>query len=256
MEMKNVVQVMRKANTPKQIVMFPFGGGSGYSYMELIKDIETNVEIIVINPPGRLLDGAKPLESIDAMVYLYSKQLRPLLKDNPLFFGHSIGGIVAYEVCKALVKEISIKKMIISSVNPPYRVKDSVDLYSEMDRVTLIKKSTELGGMPQLFKSEPELLEMFINGLRADLKALESYTPEKPENVKKLNINTSVLYSEGDYILDTSNIREWELYLECSEFIPFEGDHFYIFEESNRKAVARIISRYVKQMASSLPSFQ
>jgi external thioesterase TEII len=254
--MKNVVQVMRKTNTPRQIVMFPFGGGSGYSYMELIKDIETDVEIIVINPPGHLLDETKPLESIDAMVYLYSKELRPVLKNNPLFFGHSIGGLVAYEVCKALGKEMSIKKMIISSVNPPYRVKDSVDLHSEMDRETLIKKSTELGGMPQLFKSEPELLEMFIKGLRADLKALESYIPEKPGEVKKLNVNASVLYSDGDYILDTSNIREWGLYLECSEFIPFAGDHFYLFQESNRKAVARIISKHVRQLSTNLPSFQ
>lgn len=254
--MKNVVQVIRKANTPRQIVMFPFGGGSGYSYMELVKDIETDVEVIVINPPGRLLDGEKPLESIDAMVYLYSKELRPMLKDNPLFFGHSIGAYVAYDVCQVLAKEIPIKKMIISSANPPHRAKDSVDLHSEMDRETLIKKSTELGGMPQLFKSEPELLEMFITGLRADLKALESYTPEKPESVNKLNVNASVLYSEGDYILDTSNIREWELYLECSEFVLFKGDHFYIFEETNRKAVARIISKYIKQIPSSLPSFQ
>jgi surfactin synthase thioesterase subunit len=254
--MKNVVQVMRKANTARQLVMFPFGGGSGYSYMELVKDIETEVEIIVINPPGHLLDGAKPLESIDAMVYLYSKHLRPFLKDNPLFFGHSIGGLVAYEVCKSLLREISIKKMIISSLNPPYRVKDSLDLHSEMDRETLIRKSMQLGGMPQLFKSEPELLEMFITGLRADLKALESYNPERPGNVKKLGVNASVLYSDGDYILDTSNIREWELYLECSEYIPFEGDHFYLFQESNRKAVARIISRHVTQMPSSLPSFQ
>jgi surfactin synthase thioesterase subunit len=254
--MKNVVQVMRKANTGKQLVMFPFGGGSGYSYMELIKDIETDVEIIVINPPGHLLDGAKPLESIDAMVYLYSKQLQPMLKNNPLFFGHSIGAYVAYDVCKVLAKEIPIKKMIISSANPPNRAKDSVDLHSEMDRETLIKKSTELGGMPQLFKSEPELLELFITGLRADLKALESYTPEKPETVKKLNVNASVLFSEGDYILDSSNINEWEFYLECSEFIPFKGDHFYLFQESNRKAVAHIISKHVKQMPTSLPSFQ
>ena len=254
--MKNVVQVIRKANTPGQIVMFPFGGGSGYSYMELIKDIETDVEIIVINPPGHFLDEAKPLESISAMVYLYTKELRPLLKANPLFFGHSIGAYVAYDVCKALAKEIPIKKMIISSANPPNRAKDTVDLHSEMDRETLIKKSTELGGMPQLFKSEPELLEMFITGLRADLKALESYTPEKPGNVKKLKVNASVLYSDGDYILDTANIREWELYLECSEFIPFAGDHFYLFQESNRKTVASIISKYVSQMPVSLPLFQ
>lgn len=254
--MKNVVQVMRKANTPGQIVMFPFGGGSGYSYMELIKAIETDVEIIVINPPGHFLDGAKPLESIDAMVYLYSKKLRPLLKDNPLFFGHSIGAYVAYDVCKVLAKEIPIRKMIISSANPPNRASDSVDLNSEMDRETLIMKSTELGGMPQLFKNEPELLEMFITGLRADLKALESYTPEKPENVKKLNVNASVLYGDGDYILVPSKIREWKFYLECSEFIPFAGDHFYFFQESNRKAVARIISKHIRQMPFSLPSFQ
>jgi surfactin synthase thioesterase subunit len=254
--MKNVAQVMRKANTPWQIVMFPFGGGSGYSYMELIKAIDADVEIIVINPPGHFMDGAKALESIDAMVYLYSKELRPLLKNNPLFFGHSIGAYVAYDVCKILAKEIPIKKMILSSANPPNHAMDSVDLDSEMDRETLIKKSTKLGGMPHLFKDEPELLEMFITGLRADLKALENYTPEKPENVKKLNVNASVLYSEEDYILVPSKIREWEFYLECSEFIPFAGDHFYFFQESNRKAVASIISKHVRQMPSSLPSFQ
>ncbi|UCH92256.1 MAG: thioesterase [Candidatus Aminicenantes bacterium] len=247
---------MRKANTPKQIVMFPFGGGSGYSYMELIKDIDTDAEIIVINPPGHLFDGTEPLESINAMAYLYSKELRSSLKDNPLFFGHSIGGIVAYEVCKVLEKEVDIKKMIISSVNAPHRAKESVDLHSEMDRETLIQKSTELGGMPQLFNNEPELLDMFIVGLRADLKALENYTPEKLRDVKKRNINTSVLYGDRDYILNVSKIREWEHYLDCSEFIPFPGDHFYLFEESNRKAVARVISKHVNQMASSLPSFQ
>ena len=243
--MRNVVQVLRRANTQKQIIMFPFGGGSGYSYVELIKDIEAAAEIIVINPPGRLLDGAKPLESIEAMAYLYAKELRPLLKNNPLFFGHSIGGIVAYEICKSLGKEFNIGNMIISSVNPPHRVLESVDLHSSMDNETLIRKSSALGGMPHLFKDEPDLLEIFIEGLRADLKALENYTPAKLEEVEKLGIVTSVLYSEGDYIVNPVNIREWEYYLECSEFLTFPGDHFYLFEESNRKAVARLITQKV-----------
>jgi len=50
--MKAVVQVLRKANTPKQMVMFPFGGGSGYSFAGLIGEIDKETEIIVINPPG------------------------------------------------------------------------------------------------------------------------------------------------------------------------------------------------------------
>ena len=241
---------MRKSNRPKQVVMFPFGGGSGYSYMELINGIDSDAEILVINPPGHLLDGAKPLERIDAMVYLYAIELRPLLKPGPLFFGHSIGGLVAYELAKTLGKEIELKQMIISSVNPPHQAKEQVDMHSEMDRETLIQKSTAMGGMPQLFKSEPELLEAFIRGLRADLKALENYVPEAPGKAGKLNIKTTVLYSDGDYIVDAAKIREWELYLECTEFIPFPGDHFYLFEESNRKAVARIIAQHVNRLAS------
>lgn len=241
--MKGFVQVIRRARSPKQLVMFPFGGGSGYSYMELIKEIDRNTEIIVVNPPGHLLNNGKPLESIEEMVYLYSKELRPLLKEDTLFFGHSIGGIVAYEICKGLEKLYDIKKMIISSVNPPHRTRDDVDLHSDMDTEQLIQKCTVLGGMPQVFKEAPELLEGFIVGLRADLKALEKYSDGKMKHVEKIKTTASVLYSDGDYIVNPAKLREWERYLDCSEYIKFSGDHFYLFEESNRKAVGRVLTK-------------
>ena len=250
--MKNIVQVLRKAKKPgnqKQMVMFPFGGGSGYSYSALVNEIDEDVEIIVINPPGHFFNGGKALESIPAMVYLYLTELRRFLKDNTLFFGHSIGGIVAYELCKALEKEnrMQIKKIIISSVNPPHLTMEDVDLLSEMDSDTLVQKCAELGGMPQLFKEDPELLEFFIAGLRADLKALENYDPPKVRDVKKINIPASVLYSDRDYIVDAAKVREWERYLDCSAFIPFSGDHFYLFEETNQKAVAKILEREIRE---------
>jgi surfactin synthase thioesterase subunit len=242
--MNGFVQVIRKANTSKQLVMFPFGGGSGYSYMELVNEIPRDTEIILINPPGHLLNGGPPLESIDEMVYSYSKELRPLLREGTLFFGHSIGGIVAYEICKGLEKNHHIKKMIISSVTPPHRTMDDVDLHWEMDTELLVEKCTTLGGMPQLFREAPELLEGFIMGLRADLKALEKYCDgNNIKNNGKINTGASILYSDGDYIVEPAKLKEWELYLDCSEYIKFSGDHFYLFEESNRKAVARILTK-------------
>lgn len=247
--MKNLVQILRKAKRAdhhKQIVMFPFGGGSGYSYSALASLIDEDVEIIVINPPGHFFNSGKALESIDAMVYLYAKELRRLLKDNPILFGHSIGGIVAYELCKTFEKDIPIKRLIISSVNPPYCTRDRVDLHSNMDTETLIRKCTDLGGMPHIFQQEPELLESFINGLRADLKALEQYNPPKLENVEKLPISASVLYSDRDYIVDAARIREWEYYLDCSEFIQFPGDHFYLFDNPNQNPVAQVLTKYLR----------
>lgn len=243
--MKSVVQVLRKANTPKQMVMFPFGGGSGYSFAGLIDEIDKDTEIIVINPPGHLFNEGKPLESIESMAYLYSKELRSFLKDNCLLFGHSIGGLVAYEICKDLEKQIHFKRMIISSVNPPHCVMDDVDLHAEMDTPTLIKKCAELGGIPMIFKEEPELLEMFIAGLRADLKSLEKYSSEKRKNTEKLKTSASVLYSDKDYIVDASKLQEWKYYLDCSDFVKFSGDHFYLFDEANRKAVGQILTKHI-----------
>ena len=248
---KNVVQIIRRAENQaaaKQLIMFPFGGGSGYSYMELINEIDRDVEVIVINPPGHFFDEGKPLESIPAMVYLYSTNLRPLLKGEPLFFGHSIGGIVAYEVVKELRKSSQISRMVISSVNPPHCILDDVDMHSSMDTETLVEKSAKMGGMPQVFKEEPEILESFINGLRGDLKALESFVPPKPGDVEKIDVEVVILYSDHDYIVHSSKLKEWEYYLQCKEYISFRGDHFYLFEPSNRKEVGRIISESIKRI--------
>jgi surfactin synthase thioesterase subunit len=132
--------------------------------------------------------------------------------------------------------------MVISSVNPPHCIMDDVDMHSSMDTDTLVEKSAKMGGMPQVFKEEPELLESFIAGLRGDLKALESYVPPKPADVERTDVEVAVLYSDRDYIVHPSKLKEWEHYLHCSEYISFPGDHFYLFEPSNRRAVGRIIS--------------
>jgi surfactin synthase thioesterase subunit len=248
--MKTFVQVMRKAPGRKQIVMFPFGGGSGYSYVSLINEIPRDTGIIVINPPGHMMNGGKPLETISSMVYIYSKELLPLLKETTLFFGHSIGGVVAYEVCKELQDTIPIKHMVISSVNPPHRTMDNVDLHSGMETGLLVDKCTQLGGVPRIFMEEPLLLDGFITGLRADLKALEHYTrPGIPGEPGKLGATATVLYSDRDYIVNPDKVKEWERYLSCDQFIPFTGDHFYLFEESNRKTVARILNRQAGRLA-------
>jgi external thioesterase TEII len=224
--------------------MLPFGGGSGYSYMSLVNELPGDIEVLVINPPGHLMNGGKALESIAAMVYVYTRELRPLVKETALFFGHSIGGLVAYEVVKELQNTVPVKGMVISSANPPHLISDAVDMHSEMDTDELIRKSNKMGGVPQIFKEEPVLLESFINGLRGDLKALENYSAVKPNPNGKLNTTAAVLYSENDYIVNIEKLKEWELYLDCREYIPFPGNHFYLLEDEHRPVIAGILDRY------------
>jgi len=239
------VQVYRKTSSPSQLVLFPFGGGSGYSYISLIGKIERSVEIVMINPPGHLFNAGKPLESIEEMVSIYLKELRPVLKEKPVLFGHSIGGLVAYEMCRKLELERDVKKLIISGINPPHSTKEGVDLFSWMETDELIRKCSEIGGMPQVFRQETELLETFITGLRGDLKALEAYDSGQAMEYKKLETSGAILHSKGDYIANPEKIKEWQRFMDCTEIISFEGDHFYLFEESNTDKVCRVLYKYL-----------
>ena len=135
--------------------------------------------------------------------------------------------------------------MIISSANPPHTIMDDVDLRSDMDSGTLVQKCEILGGIPRVFKAEPELLESFIVGLRADLKALETYNPPPRKEDDKIAVTATVLYSDNDYIIDPGKMEDWRLYLDCKQFIRFPGHHFYLFEPSNRGRVIAIINDHL-----------
>jgi external thioesterase TEII len=244
--MVEYVQIVRKAAGSKQVVLFPFGGGSGFSYMPLVNCFPSHLEVIVINPPGHLMMDGEPLVTIPEMVRLYKPRLKALLKENALFFGHSIGGLVAYEVARALSPEFQVRRMIVSSVNPPHCAADSVDLRSDMDGEELVQLSSKLGGLPEIFKSEPDILEGFMRGLRGDLKALENYIAHPVPEPEKVDIQAAVLYSLGDTIVNLERLKGWGKYLQCKEFIPFEGNHFYLLQEENLKIVANIVARYTE----------
>ncbi|MCP4156870.1 MAG: thioesterase [bacterium] len=239
----STVNVFRKTGASKKIIMFPFGGGNGFSFVELINQIQSKqVEFLLINPPGHLFCNRKPLVDLMEMVGLYVAELRTMVKpqDELVIFGHSMGGIVAYEVCKILEKEYNVKKLFISAVNPPHSILDRIEMNSRMDNDTLLEASDKLGGIPGGFSGamEKELLELFINALRSDLKALESIKPDM--NPVKIKTPTDILYADQD-VMEYTTMLEWDRYLEPERFIKFNGKHFYIFEAESKKRIAQLL---------------
>lgn len=246
---KKYVQVVRTASSGKQIVMFPFGGGSGYSYMPIIHLFPRDLEVVIINPPGHMINGGKPLEHISEMAACYAKELRDLVHEQTLFFGHSIGGGVAYATICALHDTVEIKHLVISSVLPPHCINDTVDMYANMDDEELIEKCTALGGLPEIFKAEPVLLEGFLYGLRGDLKALENLAAEPKTKPLQLSVNATILYSDKDPIVDLTKLKQWESYLSCSEYVRFTGHHFYLLESHHMPTVAQLLAEKAKLAA-------
>ncbi len=245
--MSGVVHVLRKGSGAgcRQVVMFPFGGGNGFSYMGLVRQIEAGAEVVSVHPPGHLFDGAAPLESIYEMVDVYVRELRPLLRDGCVLFGHSIGSFVGYEFCKRLEKEVGIRKLIVSCVNAPHRVLEDLNMDSGMADSQIIEKSASVGGMPEIFMEDADLLDMFVKNLRADLLALERYSRSKRPDGERIATAGVVLYGQDDYTLRREKIEEWNLFMDCIEILGFKGNHFYLFDEENIGGVGEVINRYL-----------
>ncbi|MCP4221543.1 MAG: alpha/beta fold hydrolase [bacterium] len=237
--MNNIVNTFKKTGASRQLVMFPFGGGNGFSFLEIVNTVDRrDIEILLVNPPGHLFCDRKPLRSVKDMVQLYLAELRPMLRDDVVIFGHSLGGIVAYEVCRLLEKEKSIRKLFISAVTPPHCVLDDVTMNSRMDDETLIKECFDMGGIRGAFTEDSEILDKFTSALRADLFALENY--KAPENREILKTPATILYGADD-VMNPVALRQWDRYLVPGKFIKFEGKHFYLFDAVNKPTVSRLL---------------
>jgi external thioesterase TEII len=245
--MSDVVHVLKRGSEGdcRQVVMFPFGGGNGFSYMGLAREVVGGVEVLSVHPPGHLFDGSAPLESIGEMVDLYVEALRPMVRDGVLVFGHSIGSFVGYEFCKRLEGDVRIGKLVVSCVNAPHRVLEDLNMDSGMADSQIVEKSASVGGMPEIFMDDPDLLDMFVKNLRADLVALERYSKGVRPDGERISTPGVVLYGKDDYTLCEAKVGEWRLFMDCVEIVPFEGNHFYLFDEGNIGGVGEVINRYL-----------
>lgn len=144
----NNVDAQRKLN----LICFHWAGGSGIAFKPMAKALEaSNICVYSVTLPGRngrgtasmlrrVEDIVKPL-SAEFIAY-YSEQA---LSNCPVvFFGHSLGGLIAYELCKALSsgeeKMIVVDKVIVSAVRCPANL---TELNKESDRIFHHKQADE-----------------------------------------------------------------------------------------------------------------
>ena len=89
---------LRHSETGRQLIMFPFLGGFGASYNRLISDLDGGWNVWTANPPGHGPSPVPPLTDLASLRTHYLDALRDILKPDAVFFGHSMGSVVAYHL--------------------------------------------------------------------------------------------------------------------------------------------------------------
>lgn len=233
----------------KKIILFCLGyaGGSAIVYNKFRPYLDKNIRMVPIEYAGR---GRRVNEEFYADVScavddIY-KQVSKYIDDYEFaFFGHSMGSVLTYEVCKK-IKQINCKEplFIFFSGRYPPHIKKEGDLIYNLPDEKFKEEILKYGGTPKEIFDNKELAQLFVPILRADYKIIELY--KFNGDFVKFKCPIAVLSGKDDKIVDRSDLDEWQEYSEQKISIyEFNEGHFFIniFTEE----IADIINKSLKK---------
>lgn len=212
-----------------KILAFPFAGGNKYSFSNLILK---NNYTKVFEYRSRMEFPIKEdlIENINELVGKLCLKIRTEnhIDDEYVIYGHSMGALVGYLLCKEIEK-LNLKKplkLIVSGKSAPkYAQKEILHKLPDNE---FLDKVMELGGIPKEIKGYPEFIKYYVPILKSDFKYVGNY--QYDENSPKLSIPIDVFYGSHEDMTKEEALA-WQEETTCKiNVTQLKGNHFFIFE--------------------------
>ncbi|WP_406148839.1 thioesterase II family protein [Streptomyces sp. NBC_01012] len=219
------------------LVCFPHAGGSASYYFGLSAALDPDIEMVVIQYPGRenrLFE--EPADSVAALADGVYEALSPRLSRRPAFFGHSMGGLIGFEVARRLESAGGPAPHVLvasASQAPSVRTErpaagQGVPRSDAEADDAVLTRIMGLGGTRDGVRQDPELLRLVLPAIRADLRALEGYRLDEGAAVR---CPVTVFVADGDPDAPLAEAGAWGAHTTADAAVHvFGGGHFYFSE--------------------------
>lgn len=237
-----------------RLFCFPYAGGSAAIYDGWGAALFGDVEVVAVQYPGRGNRFHEPLiDRCSDMVAALLPQIRPLLAKPFAFFGHSNGGLISYELARALQREgVSQQVHHFVSGHRAIHLPQTDHAKHQLPDDEFIRELVDLGGTPQELLESRELLDLFLPVLRADFALSETYT--FPGGAP-LRSSMSLLYGSDDIAVPESDVLRWiELVDGRIDYRCFNGGHFFV--QSHKQQVIDFVSDRLGRLLGRLARTQ
>ncbi len=226
-----------------KLFCLPYAGGSSAIYSQWKSYFEPAITIkaVELAGRGRRINDPTYNDIEEAIENILSILRQEIEQDDYALFGHSMGGLLAYELTRKIQKEqLPLPKQVfISGTTAPNIYKERMK-YSMLPMDEFREEVLNLGGTPKEIFEYPDLAELFLPILKDDFKLVETYPYGKGKD--KLQVDLSIFLGLSD---DLSGEEGWsELTDKQFTVFEFDGGHFFLNEK--KEEVINTIKKELK----------
>lgn len=216
-----------------RLYCFPYAGGNAFHFLPWQTTLGPTIEVCAVQLPGRGERlGEAPYKSLPALIETVAAVIARQDPGPFAFFGHSLGGLIAFEVAR-YCKRINLTRPVrifASGCDAPQHRSASRRLH-ELGDDALIAALKEYDGAPSSVFENTELMALTLPAIRSDFALAEKYhyRPGPP-----LDIPITVLAGKLDDRISAEQVEGWQKETTGTCHIRwFDGGHFFIHSERN-----------------------
>jgi surfactin synthase thioesterase subunit len=194
-----------------RIFCMPHAGGSPRAFLDWQAGLGDDAEIVAICRPGREHRAAEPAPAIGALIDGVTSAITALTRhdERPYYlFGHSLGALVAFEVCRRLTGPAVPRHFIASGCSAPSLLPSQrVKAIAKLSGAEFAEAVGFFGGLAPEVIADPELRDLLLPGVIADFRMAVGYRyrPAPP-----LAVPATLVIGRDDPHVKQEQIAPWD----------------------------------------------
>ena len=221
-----VVRYQPVPQASMRLFCFPYAGGGASMFRQWASMLPEQIEVLGVQYPGRESRIGEPAHRrmgplLDDLV----AAMLPLLDRPCVFYGHSMGALVAFALTRRLRQHgIQPRQLFLAAYRAPHLPNPNIRIYHLPPEVFKVVLRAE--GIAETILQNDELMQAMLPTLRADFELCDTYdcTEDMP-----LACPLAIFGGTEDVRISAADLQAWPRHTTATcELTMLPGAHFFL----------------------------
>ncbi len=232
-----------------RLVCFPYAGAGPSAFRAWASSAPLDIEVRAVQLPGRENRLSEPLpDDLNPLTDEIAESIGSKIAPPFAFFGHSIGALLAFDVVRKLHRLGATlpATLFLSACRAPHLPPLHEPIHA-LPNARFIDRLRELEGMPDAILGNPELMDVFVPILRADMAMSEAF---KLDDDVVVDCPLTVLGGTEDQETPMEDLAAWREHSKGPFVLRmYPGGHFFL--NKSQDEILRAIHTDLKSHATT-----